>query len=387
MSRSRNIKPGFFKNEVLAELCPEFRLLFVGLWTYADREGRFEYRPRRIRAEILPYDDSVSVEDGIAALADSGFLEIYEVSGQILGQIKNWAKHQNPHHKEIGSTLPGPPGHVDTVCADYIPLSNTIRQRIYARDGRKCRQCGAEHGLSIDHILPVSRGGNSIDDNLQVLCLACNCRKGNRISSNTDGRAVHESCMSHGSIMEIASCPTDSGFLIPDSLNLIPDPLQKQEPGADAPEVPKANEPELPPEPPAEPPHNRLTDYPPPQVKDPLWHTGLAFLQKKSIPEDQARKFLGKLKREIGDIRAGALLAEAEAQDITDPIPWLSASAMKAKNTPAVGKTMQALQALEALKDGLAHSGNSDGISKTALLEFGADTGGGGSTGNGRRLG
>ena len=39
MSRSRNIKPGFFKNEHLAECQPLARLLFIGLWTLADREG------------------------------------------------------------------------------------------------------------------------------------------------------------------------------------------------------------------------------------------------------------------------------------------------------------------------------------------------------------
>jgi hypothetical protein len=206
MARSRNIKPGFYKNEVLGELPFEFRLLFIGLWTHADREGRFEYRPRRIKAELFPYD-SIDVEDGIAALADGGFLLVYEVNGEQYVQIKNWAKHQNPHHKEVGSTIPSPPGHIDRVCPGYIPLSNTIRRRIYERDGRKCRECGAEHGLSIDHIIPVTKGGNSTDDNLQVLCLGCNARKGNRI-------LMHEPCMADAQAKQVASSP-----LIPDSLN------------------------------------------------------------------------------------------------------------------------------------------------------------------------
>ena len=33
------------------------RLLFVGLWTIADRNGRLEDRPKRIRAELFPYDE------------------------------------------------------------------------------------------------------------------------------------------------------------------------------------------------------------------------------------------------------------------------------------------------------------------------------------------
>ena len=49
MSRARNIKPAFFKNELLAELDAFDRLLFIGLWCLADREGRTEDRPKRIK--------------------------------------------------------------------------------------------------------------------------------------------------------------------------------------------------------------------------------------------------------------------------------------------------------------------------------------------------
>ena len=55
MARAKNIKPGFFTNEQLAECSFAARLLFVGLWTLADREGRLEDRPRRIRAQVFPY--------------------------------------------------------------------------------------------------------------------------------------------------------------------------------------------------------------------------------------------------------------------------------------------------------------------------------------------
>jgi hypothetical protein len=221
VSRARNIKPGFFKNDVLADCPLATRLLFIALWCEADREGRLEYRPKRIKAACLPYDD-VNIEDAIAALTERGFLTIYEVAGVQYIQVNNWAKHQNPHHKEIGSEIPAPPGHIDTVCSGYIPLSNTIRNRIYARDGRVCKECGATHGLSIDHIVPVSRGGNSTDDNLQVLCLGCNVRKGNKFHAST----MDESCTDQGSTKQVASCPTDS--LIPDSLNLIPDSREKK---------------------------------------------------------------------------------------------------------------------------------------------------------------
>ena len=57
MARSRNIKPGFFLNDVLSEIEPLGRLLFAGLWTIADKAGRLRDSPKKIKACILPYDD------------------------------------------------------------------------------------------------------------------------------------------------------------------------------------------------------------------------------------------------------------------------------------------------------------------------------------------
>ena len=108
MARSRDLKPGFFKNEALAECQPLARILFAGLWTIADREGRLEDRPRRIRAEVLPYDD-VDADTLLGELADRGFIERYEVDGQPLIQVVNFQKHQHPHPREAASVFPPPP--------------------------------------------------------------------------------------------------------------------------------------------------------------------------------------------------------------------------------------------------------------------------------------
>lgn len=108
MARSRNIKPGFFANEALAELPFEYRLLFIGLWTLADREGRIEDRPKRIKMTLFPADN-VDCEEGIAALTKAGFLQRYTVEGTSVIWIVAWAKHQNPHHREQPSDLPAPP--------------------------------------------------------------------------------------------------------------------------------------------------------------------------------------------------------------------------------------------------------------------------------------
>ncbi len=110
MSRARNIKPGFFKNELLVELPFEYRLLFIGLWTMSDREGRFEDRPTKIRMELFPAD-AVDVNAGLQALHDNGFIFRYEADGKRFCQVVAWAKHQNPHVKEGSSSIPAPVMH------------------------------------------------------------------------------------------------------------------------------------------------------------------------------------------------------------------------------------------------------------------------------------
>lgn len=56
-------------------------------------------------------------------------------------------------------------------------LSATKRARILARDGHRCRKCGATTDLTIDHVQHWSRGGSNADDNLRVLCRSCNSRR------------------------------------------------------------------------------------------------------------------------------------------------------------------------------------------------------------------
>ena len=105
MARARNIKPSFFTNEDLVELPFEDRLLFIGLWTLADREGRLEDRPKRIKMAVFPADN-VDVDASLARLAKSGFIARYEVRGIACIQVLNFAKHQNPHVREAASELP-----------------------------------------------------------------------------------------------------------------------------------------------------------------------------------------------------------------------------------------------------------------------------------------
>lgn len=107
MARSRNIKPGFFRNEILAEIEPLGRLLFAGLWILADREGRLEDRPKRIKVDVLPYDNC-DVNKLLDDLADKNFIIRYKANGCNYIQIVNFVKHQNPHKNEVASVIPSP---------------------------------------------------------------------------------------------------------------------------------------------------------------------------------------------------------------------------------------------------------------------------------------
>jgi hypothetical protein len=111
VARARNIKPGFFKNDDLAQCEHGARLLFAGLWTLADREGRLEDRPVRFKGELFAYDEKVDIEKWLKQLHARHFITRYEIDGHKYIQINKFKKHQNPHVKEPASTIPAPGAH------------------------------------------------------------------------------------------------------------------------------------------------------------------------------------------------------------------------------------------------------------------------------------
>lgn len=107
MARSRNIKPGFFSNEDLVELPFSTRILFSALWCLADREGRLEDRPKKIKMFAFPADN-VDVDEALQELHDRALIVRYEVDGKLYLAIPAFYKHQKPHSKEAASTIPPP---------------------------------------------------------------------------------------------------------------------------------------------------------------------------------------------------------------------------------------------------------------------------------------
>ena len=123
--RSRNIKPGFFKSEGLASCSVQARLLFIGLWCMADREGKLEDRPLRIKAELFPYDN-VNVDKLLEELASKkdcdgtpSFIVRYGTQKKYI-HIIHFLSHQNPHIKEQRSVIPD-----FTPCTMQVPDKNS----------------------------------------------------------------------------------------------------------------------------------------------------------------------------------------------------------------------------------------------------------------------
>lgn len=106
MARTRMVKPEFFTDKKLSGVSIPARLLFVGLWTLADRSGRLVDAPNLIGGSIFPYDNQIKADKLLAELETIGVIERYGVDGELYIQIKNFTKHQKPHPKEKGSVIP-----------------------------------------------------------------------------------------------------------------------------------------------------------------------------------------------------------------------------------------------------------------------------------------
>lgn len=111
MARIRTIKHEFFYSEQVTSVSAFARLFFIGLWTVADREGRLQWAPRKLKAQIFPYDD-VEVYRLAEELTAAGLMHIYEINGETFAWIPGFTKHQRPHPKEPATTIPAcPEGH------------------------------------------------------------------------------------------------------------------------------------------------------------------------------------------------------------------------------------------------------------------------------------
>lgn len=134
MARIRTIKPEFFRHEELFEAEKAtglpLRIAYAGLWTVADREGRFRWKPRVLVLDVLPFDD-VDFGDVLNELAAHGFLVKYQVDGEVFAYIPTFTEHQHVNVREPASNIPAPDEAGARTC-ENIPA----RARARAEEGK-----------------------------------------------------------------------------------------------------------------------------------------------------------------------------------------------------------------------------------------------------------
>jgi hypothetical protein len=106
VARIRTIKPEFWTDEKIVELSFPARLLFVGLWNFADDDGRLVYSPKRLKMQIFP-GDTVDVGPLFGELVKASLVELYQIAGVNYMTVKHFAKHQRIDRR-TPSKIPAP---------------------------------------------------------------------------------------------------------------------------------------------------------------------------------------------------------------------------------------------------------------------------------------
>lgn len=114
MARIRTVKPEFFRHELLQDLeityqgkCP--MLVFEGLWGHCDKAGRFEWKPRQLKLDILPFLP-FDMAETLKILEQAKLINRYSVGGVEYGEIPSFTDHQRISGKESEQPerFPGP---------------------------------------------------------------------------------------------------------------------------------------------------------------------------------------------------------------------------------------------------------------------------------------
>lgn len=95
MARIRSVHPGLFTDEAFVGLTADAQIFLIGLWTEADDQGLFEWKPITLRMRLRPTKDG-AIEPLLAELSSANCIRKVEVDGRQLGAIRNFRKYQKP---------------------------------------------------------------------------------------------------------------------------------------------------------------------------------------------------------------------------------------------------------------------------------------------------
>lgn len=160
MARIRSVKPEFWTDEKVVELSFQARLLFIGLWNFADDDGRMVYSPKRIKMQIFPAD-SIDVSELVGEIQRNGMVQVYVVDGVEYLQVNNFAKHQKID-KRSASKFPVPPNPAEFPRVPPNPSDSTTNPADFRRipptdQGRDQGMEGIKEGKGKDKPAPAAR--------------------------------------------------------------------------------------------------------------------------------------------------------------------------------------------------------------------------------------
>ena len=174
MPRIRTIKPQFWEDEKIAQLSISARLMFIGIWNFADDEGIIIWRSEYLRSRIFPYDSFSpnEIEQLERELIRSNLVFPYKHRNESYAAILNFHKHQVINRPQ------------NSVLRPPSLENNKYRYAIFKRDRYICHYCGRhcrsksfveicenpeDAGRSqptVDHIIPLAKGGTNYPRNL-----------------------------------------------------------------------------------------------------------------------------------------------------------------------------------------------------------------------------
>jgi len=134
------------------------------------RDEAADYFKRNHEDEWSGYANASVEERRVEAEIDWLFRRIKQLS---------WIRQRDPFYYFHGHKEMIEPKRVKNQ-PEKRAINSATRLRTFARDRYRCTGCGTWEALSVDHIVPESRGGSHEDDNLQTLCKPCNSSKGTK---------------------------------------------------------------------------------------------------------------------------------------------------------------------------------------------------------------
>lgn len=171
MPRIRTIKPDFMRHEGLQDLEVEhpgsyIMLTYVGLWMMCDKNGIFQYRPRQLKLDILPFIP-FDMQSTLTILENNGYLKKYTVDGKDFGIIPTFRSHQRLSGKEASEEGEKYPLPIETICEAPETYPETKDEASEDDTDNTCE------------IIGNSQGSNGEADGKNVEACGKNCERQN----------------------------------------------------------------------------------------------------------------------------------------------------------------------------------------------------------------